>query len=652
VRIGDYRLFYSFGDGWVKLLSVRKRDERTFVDRVPGFEAPDGPPPDLPDLEPDEAEAGEGAAEIEPEPPEAAVVPPPAPPATTATDTPLPFALTEDILKQWQIPADYWPALKAAGNEDDLFLADLPVALFDRICDNLFPRSIDEIEAQPEYVLPRPEDLDRFVEGELQSFLLKLDAGQQKILDFGLSGPTLVKGGPGTGKSVLALHRAHKLVDASQTPVLFTTYTNALVRYSEQLLEHLLGCSPQEAGITVNTVDALAFHYYAGAHGRPGFATDGQLHDALNHALDTTEVPAANAFDRRVRTEALRRLGNDYLIDEFCDVIEAQDIGSAADYLAADRRGRSVPLRANMREALWAIYESWAAQLAAGGVLTWEQLRRQACRQVEQLDQKPYRAIIIDEAQDLAPVTLRFLLGLVESPQGIYLTADASQSLYQRGFSWKQIHSDLNVRGRTMLLRRNYRNTAEISAACATIMAGSNAGDSECVEQEASPFRGAPPTIHLHSQADEAAASIRDFFSAAARQFRLPLHAGAVLCHSQHIARQIVSQLKRLDIPAEFMSRREVDITRACVKVLTLHSAKGLEFPFVAIVYLEEGQLPYDISHLPEEERQTILDQQRRLFYVGCSRAMRALLVCGSQPAPSSFLHGLDAPQWQRIEST
>ncbi|NTU82527.1 MAG: ATP-binding domain-containing protein, partial [Chloroflexales bacterium] len=93
-----------------------------------------------------------------------------------------------------------------------------------------------------------------------------------------------------------------------------------------------------------------------------------------------------------------------------------------------------------------------------------------------------------------------------------------------------------------------------------------------------------------------------------------------------------------------------IDITARKVKVLTLHSAKGLEFPFVAVVGLDAGRLPRQSDGLPPEEEAAVQDEQRRLFYVGCSRAMRALLVCGSQEAPSPFLDGLRPPHWERGE--
>lgn len=646
VRIGDYRLIYSFGEGWVQLLSIRKRDERTYELEVP---EPDNlpSPPDAAILTPQPDQPStyslkdEKGSNIE--------TPTPSPTSVTApkVTTALPFQLTETVLQQWQIPAEYWEDISKAENSEAVLELTIPDRFIARIIDNLYPRAIEEIQTQRQYVLSEPEDLDRFVEGTLSDFLLKLDPEQEKLLNFGSSGPTLVKGGAGTGKSTLALYRTKRLLELGYKSILFTTYTNALATYSEQLLTQLLGQPPAQAGVKVATIDSLVYHYYATGYGKPNFVDDEGL-ACLKVALQTTQIPANNVFDRQVRQQTLERLGSAYLLQEILSVIESWGVSTLEEYLNLERRGRGVPLKANIREAVWAVYQTWLHLMQANNDVTWEIMRRKALQVASQLPSQPYNALVIDEAQDLSPVTLRFLLALVPSFEGLYLTADASQSLYQRGFAWKQIHADLKVAGRTLLLKRNYRNTQQILAACTTILQNTAAGDQESIDQDPSPHLGECPTLLLADNADDEAIAIRDFFHTAAKQFRLPVHAGAVLCPNQQIGRSLAKRLVKLGLNAEFVIGKKLDINSTHINVITLHSAKGLEFPFVAIVGLQEDVLPQIDPDLPPEEVLAVSDEQRRLFYVGCSRAMRALLVCGSRLRPSQFLGSLDAPDWQR----
>lgn len=144
---------------------------------------------------------------------------------------------------------------------------------------------------------------------------------------------------------------------------------------------------------------------------------------------------------------------------------------------------------------------------------------------------------------------------------------------------------------------------------------------------------------------------MRDFFLKSAQQFRLPLHGGTILCPDQSVGQAIATRMSHLGTKAEFVSDKKIDINAPYIKVLTLHSAKGLEFPFVTVVGLREGRFPQIATDLPTEEVPEVLKQQRRLFYVGCSRATRALMVCGSQAKPSPFLDTLRSPYWQTQDS-
>lgn len=640
VRIGDdYRLIYSFGQGWVNLLSIRKRDERTYKLEIQEFK-PLTSPPEAALLTPQSA-SEEAIRKLKVE-----CGTNDFPTNKVETTTTLPLELTESLLKQWQIPQKYWTNLLRVQNSEALLDLDIPHEFIIRILDILFPRAIEELEAQPQYLLQEPENLDRYFEGNLIDFLLKLDPKQERLKNIQSDQPLLITGGPGSGKSTIALYRVQKLVELGYKSILFTTYTNSLINNSKQLLTQLLGKPPGAAGVEVTTADAIARRYYAQVYGEPNIATDEQCLGCLQKALEITEISATDISNRQAYQQKLKELGLRYLLEEILDVIEAREL-SLEEYLVKKRRGRLIRLTRNIRKAIWAIYQTWQERMTANGYISWEQLRRKALEVARQLPQKPYQAVFIDEAQDLSPVSLRLLLALVPSFQKVFLTADASQSIFQLGFSWRQVHADLNVSVRK-IIRHNYRNTQQIASACATILQGTNADDTEPLIQEFSPHQGNLPILLLVDNQKQEIQAIKEFFITAARQFRLPLHGSAVLCPTHQVCQEVARELTHLGMKAEFGNGKTLDINKPHVKVLTLHSAKGLEFPFVVVVGLRENSLPHVRPNTLLEEVPAVIDEQRRLFYVGCTRAMRALMVCGSASHPSLFLDSLTHPNWQR----
>jgi superfamily I DNA/RNA helicase/mRNA-degrading endonuclease RelE of RelBE toxin-antitoxin system len=634
VRIGEYRLIYTFDSGWVQLIAIRKRDDQTYQRDFGQIDLPDHAPPSL--VDPDTIDA------LLTTPMQSAALPPLAGDSSSRQPQLLPRRLTAEDLRHWHIAEQYWSILLAVQTEEDLLSAPVPQQIIERVLDILYPRNIDDILHQPRFLLNEAEDLDRFVAGELTDFLLMLDPDQQRLATTSIDHPVLVRGGPGTGKSIIALYRVKHLVEQGITPILFTTFTNTLTAYSTQLLERLLGSDPATKGVEVATVDSLIVRHYTRAYGPPNFATDNEQREALEQALLNTPMPGVNERDRQRRREVLQLLGIDYLRDEFIHVIEHWGLTDQVAYLTQSRTGRRLPLRPPIREAVWAVYETWRAILAQTGKTTWGYVRQQALALAQQQATHPYRAIVIDEAQDLSPVALRYLLACVESPTAIYLTADAAQSLYQRGFAWQQIDTMLQVRGRSYVLRRNYRNTAQIATACAAILGQSN--DQPAIDAV---HEGPRPVVRFCRSVSEEAIAIRDFLMTAARQWRLPIHAGAVLCHSRQVAQQICDELQQIGVSAELTEKKQIDLRKPVVKVMTIHSAKGLEFPFVAVLRLAQDHLPHSFEHLPPEERDEMIEQERRLFYVGCSRAMRALLVCADADQPSPFVLDLPNELWQ-----
>jgi len=135
----------------------------------------------------------------------------------------------------------------------------------------------------------------------------------------------------------------------------------------------------------------------------------------------------------------------------------------------------------------------------------------------------------------------------------------------------------------------------------------------------------------------------------AARHLRLPVNAAAVLVYSSSVGEPLAEALSSQGLPARFMNSSQFDLDEPCIKVTTLHAAKGLEFPIVVVAHVEAGRLPRETEATDPEEVAAHLAEQRRLFYVGCTRAMRHLFVTYDHQIPSPFLADLSDERWQRM---
>jgi superfamily I DNA/RNA helicase len=466
-----------------------------------------------------------------------------------------------------------------------------------------------------------------------------------------LDGPTLVKGGPGSGKSTVAIYRAKALYENGARRILFTTYTNALVEFSRQLLEQLMGSlldEREEAKIRVSTVDSIAVEIVRGCDKRDlNIGGANEIRAALDDARAYfTQMPEA----RRERwllaqdTDSIRP--PDYLVEEIEWVIEGRNLSSLEEYFATDRALRDIRFDNSMRQAMWRIYMHVQGFLRERRIVTWGYVRSRALELVR-LGKWPKRwdAVIVDEAQDLTPVALSLCIELCHDPKGLFLTADASQSLYNRGFRWKDVHEELQIVGRTRILRKNYRSSRQIAEAAGEVLRDHAAGDEEALDQ-IYVHSGPRPAIHICEDDDEQVLSVVVQIEDAAQELRLPVSAAAVLIPTHQLAEYMAERLGELGLPACHMRSEELDLKCPKAKVLTIYSAKGLEFPIVVLPFMEKDVLPCPLRGSREKNPERHLAAQRRLFYVGCTRAMRRLFVTCRADRPSPFLDDLSREKW------
>lgn len=642
MRSGDYRIFYTFDDEKVSLWGVRRK---TVKGQYKGKKGGDVTYDGIDEVDDDDLDLD---------------IPDLAPRTTfddwvqpVAQKTRLPEPITVELLRALEVPPAFDARLTAIDNQDDLLeCPGVPEEHLLAIDRHMFEEPIDLRADEPELVAPGGvDDLLRYTQGELVGFLLRLNPEQEKYVTWAATanGPTLVKGGPGTGKSTVAIYRTREMIRVLREAgiedprILFTTYTNALVTFSRQLLRSLLG--DDAICVDVRTADSLVSSVLGKSGMNKSRPNASQRETIRTAALDAVTY-TGNALQQGTQVRAIERLGRRYLFEEIETVIQARGIITLDEYLGADRPGRRVPLNATQRQAVWAVAEAYATALDDAGMQTWEQARATAAMlaRAEEPGVPTYDAVVVDEAQDLDASALRLLVEVCAEPNRLFVTADVNQSIHAAGFSWTAVHEDLKFVGRTGILRANHRSTREITEAARDHLACGIA-EELAPDEQTYVHSGPLPAVRSLTGADVEADLLARYLKGATKDQRLTIGSGAVLVPDQYVGKPLVEALEERGIPAEYKDSRSFELSDNYVTVLPLTSAKGLEFPVVAIAGFARSNWPH-LENLDAEQEAEALVKARRTLFVAMTRAMRALLVVTPEGNDSMLYDGFDPELW------
>ena len=446
------------------------------------------------------------------------------------------------------------------------------------------------------------------------------------------SGPAKVTGGAGTGKTVVAIHRARvlaqQLIDSGNESgrVLVTTFTNSLADNLDRALRSF--CSPaQYRRLQVSTVDSFARQTLSAAKIRVQ-----PVHNDMLHQL-ADEAAAMAGLDYEGRDGR-------FLVTEWEQVILARKITTLADYATTRRPGRGTRLARSSRKRVWSALERLLADLEERGLATYRQLADRAADLLAVRTSKPFAHVIVDEAQDLHPAQWRLLRQAVAAgPNDLFLAGDAHQRIYDSHVSLLSLGID--TRGKSRRLKINYRTSQQILGWALGILTGEPIDDLDGdIEPEVgyrSAFDGPVPTIQLFAipaeEAEFVAAQVQEWIEEGVAHSAIGI---AARRHRDLRATQDALDEVQVRWTAIGASRRKPG-----VQLGTMHSFKGLEFARVAVVAANDDNIPLPVAVTPAVEDQTQHDldmlRERCLLYVACTRA-RDELVVSSSGRPSSLL--------------
>ena len=331
IRSGNFRIFYTFEYPYISILTLHRRDDDTYDEDL-DVEFLGG-------LDFDDEGIGEQAHVVQPD--WEKLLAPKAP-----QKRPLPEPITVELLNNLRVPQEcHARLLRMQTGEDLLDCPGVPDDYKLQLYDYMFERPLVQVLQQPDYLLADVNDLLRYKEGDLLGFLLKLSPEQEKYVTWGIrgSGPTLLKGGPGTGKSTVALYRVRSIVQelrkkrGDEFRVLFTTYTNALVKSSQQLLRQLLG--EDVRSVEVTTADKLVWKLLVQVgHAPKQMANEYEMLNTLRKAIAEARFEG-NTLQQQALRFAIERLSVDYVLQEINQVLVVRQVKSLEDYQAAASTG-------------------------------------------------------------------------------------------------------------------------------------------------------------------------------------------------------------------------------------------------------------------------------------------------------------------------
>ncbi|HEX5354274.1 MAG TPA: 3'-5' exonuclease [Rhodanobacteraceae bacterium] len=449
-------------------------------------------------------------------------------------------------------------------------------------------------------------------------------------MDRNYSGPARVSGSAGTGKTIVALHRAVYLARAyPESRALLTTFSDALANALRVKLRRLIGNEPRLAErIDVYSMDAVGERLYKTAFGSLRLAMPQEVNTLLDNA---SKAHPGHGFS------------DAFLRSEWNDVVDAWQLRSWEAYRDVQRLGRRTRLPENRRETLWAIYADLLARLETEGKITRAGMFARLADELARRDRPPYDFAVVHESQDINVAQLRFLAALGgDRPNGLFFAGDLGQRIFQQPFSWKS--QGVDIRGRARTLHVNYRTSHQIRMHADHLLDPVVAdvdGNQEERRGTVSVFNGPEPEVHTFDDATEESAAVGEWLAARASE-GMPPNEMAVFVRSHAELDRAQESVNASGMGCQILDER-VRTEPGKVAISTMHLAKGLEFRVVTVMACDDEVIPSQtrIDAIADDaDLEEVYNTERHLLYVACTRARDRLWVSGVEPV-SEFVDDL-----------
>ena len=474
------------------------------------------------------------------------------------------------------------------------------------------------------------EELAAALDFPWDKWTIFLHPAQRELVERDFNGPARVAGSAGTGKTIVALHRAvHLARNNRESRILLTTFSDTLSNALRAKLRRLLHHEPRLGeNIDVYSIDAIGRRLYELQFGAPNIASDIFLHAALAEAAK--EISG-------------HKFSQHFLWTEWSEVVDAWQLDTWEAYRDVRRLGRKTRLPEPQRAVLWSIFDRVRSRLQTDGLITYAGMFRRLAEQLANGKRAPFDFAVVDEAQDVNVAQLRFLAALgTGKSNSLFFAGDLGQRIFQQPFSWKSLGVD--IRGRSRTLHINYRTSHQIRTQADRLL-GPELSDVDGITEERvgtiSVFNGPTPTIRVLKNPDEESQIVSKWLLDRSNEGVMP-HEIGVFVRSQAELDRARAAVEKTGLPFKVLDDN-VETTDGHVSICTMHLAKGLEFRAVVVMACDDEVIPLQErieTAADDSDLEEVYNTERHLLYVACTRARDHLLVTSVDPA-SEFLDDL-----------
>ena len=552
---------------------------------------------------------------------------------------------SDDELLGYGVPAEWLNDVRQATEDNLLLLADrLPAEAAEALLElatggkprvaqpvTAVTNPFDHPDAQRRFrVMTNVEELQRALDFPWEKWTVFLHPEQRQWVERDYTGPARISGSAGTGKTIVALHRAVHLARAHpEARVLLTTFSDTLANALHTKLKRLVGSEPRLAErIDVHSLDAIGLRLYKSHCGQVTLASREAVRSVIGQG---SKAVGGHKFSLQ------------FLLTEWEQVVDAWQLATWESYRDVARLGRKTRLAEAQRAVLWSIFERVRSGLKERKLTTHAGLFTLLAVAVAKDKHPPFDFVVVDEAQDISVAHLRFFAALgARRPNALFFAGDIGQRIFQQPFSWKSLGVD--IRGRSRTLRINYRTSHQIRQQADRLLGPEVAdvdGNSETRSDTISVFNGPPPAIRVLKSEGEEIKSVGAWLAEQSKAGVLP-HEFGVFVRSAGQFDRAQGAVEAAGLPFKILDDH-VETTSGHVSISTMHLAKGLEFRAVVVMACDDEIIPLQerIETVGDDaDLQEVYDTERHLLYVACTRARDQLLVTSVEPA-SEFLDDL-----------